>query len=329
MKFARMPLDQARGGILAHSLKLADATLRKGRCLDEDTLAILAAASVESVVVAVLEDGDLGEDAAALQLGRALLTEGFRLSPVKTGRVNLIAESDGIVSIDAAAIDKANSMDEAVTLATLADLARVEVGQLAATVKIIPYGVPAVTVDKATDVLLGKPLKLHRFKGGIANLVLTKTPGFRDALLDKGEAVIGDRLRSLGYKLADVKRVDHDAQSVADALTPEADLTLILGASATADRRDVAPAGVVKAGGKIERFGMPVDPGNLLFLARLDNMPIVGLPGCARSPALNGADWVLERLSARLPITSRDIAAMGVGGLLKEMPDRPHSRLQT
>ena len=126
-----------------------------------------------------------------------------------------------------------------------------------------------------------------------------------------------------------MKRVDHDAQSVADALTPEADLTLILGASATADRRDVAPAGVVKAGGKIERFGMPVDPGNLLFLARLDNMPIVGLPGCARSPALNGADWVLERLSARLPITSRDIAAMGVGGLLKEMPDRPHSRVQT
>ena len=112
-----------------------------------------------------------------------------------------------------------------------------------------------------------------------------------------------------------MKRVDHDAQSVADALTPEADLTLILGASATADRRDVAPAGVVKAGGKIERFGMPVDPGNLLFLARLDDMPIVGLPGCARS--------------ARLPITSRDIAAMGVGGLLKEMPDRPHSRVQT
>ena len=159
-----MPLDQARGGILAHSLKLADATLRKGRCLDEDTLAILAAASVESVVVA----------------------EGFRLSPVKTGRVNLIAESDGIVSLDAAAIDKANSMDEAVTLATLADLARVEAGQLAATVKIIPYGVPAVTVDKATDVLLGKPLKLHRFKGGIANLVLTKTPGLQAGRCETG-----------------------------------------------------------------------------------------------------------------------------------------------
>ena len=63
---------------------------------------------------------------------------------------------------------------------------------------------------------------------------------------------------------------------------------------------------------------MPVDPGNLLFLGEYSGRAIVGLPGCVRSPALNGADWVLERLAARLPVTSDDIAAMGVGGLLKE-----------
>jgi len=71
---------------------------------------------------------------------------------------------------------------------------------------------------------------------------------------------------------------------------------------------------------------MPVDPGNLLVLGRIGDRPVIGLPGCARSPALNGADWVLERVACGVPVTSADIAAMGVGGLLKEIPTRPQPR---
>ena len=71
---------------------------------------------------------------------------------------------------------------------------------------------------------------------------------------------------------------------------------------------------------------MPVDPGNLLFLGTLRGAPVVGLPGCARSPALNGVDWVLERLAAGIKVDSDTIASMGVGGLLKEMPNRPQPR---
>ena len=98
---------------------------------------------------------------------------------------------------------------------------------------------------------------------------------------------------------------------------------LILTGSATSDTRDTAPEALRRAGGQVERFGIPVDPGNLLFLADISGKPVVGLPGCARSPALNGVDWVLERLSAGIPVTGEDIAAMGVGGLLKEMQGRP------
>jgi molybdenum cofactor cytidylyltransferase len=145
-------------------------------------------------------------------------------------------------------------------------------------------------------------------------------------LLDKGAKAIRVRLESLNYELTDIATVDHTESAISEALTGIADLTLILGASATSDRADVAPAAVVHAGGKIERFGMPVDPGNLLFLGSIGKSDVVGLPGCARSPALNGVDWVLERLSAQLPVTSADIANMGVGGLLKEMTGRPHPR---
>ncbi|MBE9475877.1 MAG: NTP transferase domain-containing protein, partial [Proteobacteria bacterium] len=123
--------------------------------------------------------------------------------------------------------------------------------------------------------------------------------------------------------------VDHTEQAVAKALgAAKSDLVLILGASATSDRRDVIPAGIILAGGRIERFGMPVDPGNLLVLGQHQGCAVIGLPGCARAPALNGVDWVLERICADMPLSAADISRMGVGGLLKEIPDRIQPRMQ-
>jgi molybdenum cofactor cytidylyltransferase len=88
----------------------------------------------------------------------------------------------------------------------------------------------------------------------------------------------------------------------------------------------VIPAAIEASGGRITRFGMPVDPGNLLVLGERDGKPIIGLPGCARSPKINGFDWVLQRLCADLPVTRRDIMLMGAGGLLMETPMRGQPR---
>ncbi len=100
----------------------------------------------------------------------------------------------------------------------------------------------------------------------------------------------------------------------------------MIGASAVVDRRDVGPAGIVRAGGEILHFGMPVDPGNLICLGRIGERPALVLPGCARSPSLNGIDFVLSRLFAGIEVTPRDMMRMGVGGLLKEMETRPMPR---
>ena len=113
------------------------------------------------------------------------------------------------------------------------------------------------------------------------------------------------------------------AKAVAEA---QADAVLILTGSATSDLHDVAPEAVRQAGGSVTHFGMPVDPGNLLFYGEQAGRPVIGLPGCARAPALNGADWVLERLLCGVPVTPQDIAGMGVGGLLKEIPARGRLR---
>ena len=325
MKFGPLDVGAAEGAILAHSLMLDDGALRKGRRLEPDDIQRLQTAGIASVIAARLGPEDLGEDAAAMRIGSCLDAPGFHLGGVFTGRVNLIADKPGVVRVDAAAISALNAVDEGLTIATLPDVTRVEPDQLVATVKVIPYALPGKVVEAAIKALGDASIRLHPFRGGTARLILTRTPGFKDSLLVKGEEVIRARVEALGYDLTDVAIVAHEEAAIAAALQP-ADLTLILGASATSDREDVAPAAVVKAGGKIDRFGMPVDPGNLLFLGQIGGNPVVGLPGCARSPALNGVDWVLERLSADLPVTGTDIAAMGVGGLLKEMTGRPQPR---
>ena len=127
--------------------------------------------------------------------------------------------------------------------------------------------------------------------------------------------------------LTSVVQVPHEAKSIAEALRDAVeDVSLILTASATSDAHDVAPEAVRLAGGEVTRFGMPVNPGNLLFHGTCAERPVIGLPGCARSPALNGADFVLERVVCGLEVSSGDIAGMGVGGLLKEIPQRPQPR---
>jgi molybdenum cofactor cytidylyltransferase len=160
--------------------------------------------------------------------------------------------------------------------------------------------------------------------------VQTRLPGTRDKVLDKAVSTTGKRLTSLGSTLVGERRCGHDAQSIAEALKElkgeGCDIYLVAGASAIVDRHDVVPSGIEQAGGKVIHFGMPVDPGNLLLTAELDGKPVLGLPGCAKSPKYNGFDMVLERLAAGLPVGRAEIVKMGAGGLLAEIPTRPQPR---
>lgn len=325
MDFGPVALDQALGTVLAHSVPLAQGRLRKGTVLDSGDLAALHRAGIESVTVARLAPGDLDEDAAALALAEALVAggEGLTLAPVGTGRVNIHATGPGLARIGVSQVHAVNAADPAITLATVPEWQRMDAGGMVATVKIITYGVEKDNISKACLAAL-EGLSLARPVLARAAMVETVVG---DGLGDKGWRVTASRLERLGVTLAPETLVRHDAASLALALSGiDADLILILTASATSDIRDVAPEGVRRAGGNVSHFGMPVDPGNLLFLGDLRGTPVVGLPGCARSPALNGADWVLERLICGVPIGPADIRQMGVGGLLKDIPTRPRPR---
>ncbi len=328
MKFGPVPLDEAEGALLAHSMRVAGRRLKKGITLDVANLAVLAGDGVSEVIVARLEPGDLHENEAAARLATALVPDpdavGLRLTEPFTGRGNVIAKAPGVAVLDEAALVAFNRVHPMITLATVPVLRQMAGGGMVATIKVISYAVPEVAVARACKVARGA-LQLAGPVHRSAGLVVTRVPGGPDD--SKGIAAIEGRLAALGMGLAQVVKVAHRVSDLAAALAGVGgDMALILTGSATMDIDDVAPAALRHAGGRIERFGMPVDPGNLLFLGDLRGRPVIGLPGCARSPALNGADWVLSRVACGIAVTGADIAAMGVGGLLKEIPTRPQPR---
>ena len=330
MKFGPVPVDQAEGAVLAHSLALPGGRLRKGRVLTGADLAALKEAGRAEVIVAQLEPGDVDEDTAAGALAAALVPDaeaaGLIVETPFTGRVNIRASGPGVVGMDARAIAALNAIDPMITLATVPEHQRVTERMMVGTVKIISYAVPKAALDQAVAVARGA-LWRERVQRQSADLIVTQVFGAPASPEDKGVRAVAGRLQALGIDLKRIEIVGHDTAAIAAALAESgADMALILTASATSDPADVAPAGLIAAGGVLTRFGMPVDPGNLLFLGDLGDQPVIGLPGCARSPALNGADWVLERVACGLEVTSADIAAMGVGGLLKEIPSRPQPR---
>jgi molybdenum cofactor cytidylyltransferase len=332
MFFGDIPISEAEGCILAHSVKSGDIAFKKGRTLSAEDVATLASAEIELVIGVRLEDGDIDEDTASETVAQAACGDGARLTAPFTGRCNLYAANDGLAIIDRDRVDILNRMDESLTIATLPPWTRVEDGQMLATVKIIPFSAPSAAVDAGVAIATGDgPLvRVAPFLPLKFGMILTRLADTKDKVLDKTIAVTRARLEDLGSSLTVQKFCDHRneavEQAIRETLDEGVDAVLIFGASAIVDRRDVIPAGLVAAGGEIEHFGMPVDPGNLLLLGNKGQTPIIGLPGCARSPKLNGFDWVLERICAGQRVSRADLMYMGTGGLLKEISSRPQPR---
>ncbi|MBI3512480.1 MAG: NTP transferase domain-containing protein [Proteobacteria bacterium] len=332
MKFGSYPLDEAEGGVLAHSVKLERVVFKKGRVLSADDIAALRRAGRSSVVIARFDNQDVNEDEAAGVLARALAGPHAKVTAPFTGRANLVAETAGVVVLDRARLDALNLVDEAITFATVAPFEVVEPRQMIGTVKVIPFAAPRAVFDRCLEIartgdamVRVAALTPHRI-----GLIQTRLSGTKESVLDGTVRATRARIEALGSTLIDETRCDHDAAAVGQAIRDfqpqRPDILLIAGASAVVDRRDVIPAGIEAAGGVVEHFGMPVDPGNLLLLGRLADKPVLGLPGCARSPKINGFDWVLQRLCADLTVTKRDIMLMGAGGLLMETPLRGQPR---
>ena len=334
MKFGAVPVAEAEGGVAVHSIRQGGLVLKKGTLIGKDEIAALKAAGIEAIVVARTEPGDVPEDAAAAEIAAAVAGEGVHVERAFTGRANLFAETAGVLVVDKGAVDRLNKVDESITFATLAAYKPVVAGEMIATVKIIPFAVAEKARDAALAVAkAARPLvRIAPYRIRKIGVVSTMLPGLASKVIDKTLKVTQERLAPAAATIVAERRVPHEQRALARAmeevLGAGAELVIVFGASAIADRRDVIPAAVEAIGGRIEHFGMPVDPGNLLLIAQARGYPVVGAPGCARSPKENGFDWVLMRLLAGLDVPRAAITGMGVGGLLMEIVTRPQPRAE-
>ena len=329
MKFGCVPLDRAEGAVAVHSVRLPGVELRKGTLLDAALIDRLREAGIAEIVVARPEPGDVGENEAAARIAAVISGTNAVPDTAFTGRANIRAAVAGVLVVDRAAVDALNGVDEAVTLATLPEYRHVRAGEMIGTVKIIPFAVPAATMQ-TVQAMMAPMLRVAPYRLKTASVISTLLPGLQEKVIAKTLRVTANRLAGAGVAITEEQRVAHTAEGVADGLRRAAavgaEIALVFGASAIADRRDVIPAGIEAAGGTVEHFGMPVDPGNLLLLGRIGDMPVLGAPGCARSPRENGFDWILRRLLAGLTVSRSDVMSLGVGGLLMEIPTRPQPR---
>ena len=327
MIFGPVPTKQAKGSILAHSIFCSGRRLRKGMTLEEADIELLSASGVNEVTVAQLQDKDVHENQAAAELAEALVPDvkaaGLERTSAFTGRVNLVAAGPGVVAQQTDRLIALNSIDPMITFATVPNYQQMQKGGLVGTVKIISYAVDEEKLRSACA-MGAAAIKLMPPRLKTASLLVSQGANRSD---EKGISAIKSRLDALGITLEKVITSEHDINPMARALsTLSSELLLILTSSATSDPNDTAPAAVRAAGGQIDRFGIPVDPGNLLFLGHIQSRPVIGFPGCVCSPALNGADWVLSQIACGVSLDENSFAQMAIGGLLKEIPTRPQPR---
>ena len=330
MKFGPASPADAVGGVTVHTLRQGSLVLKKGTTIGTAEVAALDKAGVKEIVVVRLEPGDVSEDVAAASIAQAVAGDGVNVERAFTGRANLFAAKAGVLVVDRAKVDRINAVDEAITFATLAAFKPVVEGEMIATVKIIPFGVEGTLRDAAVHAASGGGLRVAPYMIKRVGIVSTLLPGLAPKVIEKTLRVTAERLAPAGATIVAERRVPHDeadlAASIRELLGLGAELVIVFGASAIADRRDVIPAAITDIGGSIEHFGMPVDPGNLLLIGNAGGVPVLGAPGCARSPVENGFDWVLMRLLAGLKVTRAELTGMGVGGLLMEIVTRPQPR---
>jgi hypothetical protein len=336
MKFGPVPLAQAEGKILAHNVAGLDGRrlLRKGKPLTAEDVENLRRIGRTTVYVAELEPHDVDEDAAARRVGQAALGANVKISGTASGRTNLLSTVLGVLRVDVGRLARVNEC-EGITLGTLLTNTPVRPRQMVATIKVIPFAVLEATVQAAARIAAesGPLLRVDALPAKRVGLILSGSISIRDKLAVDFQPLI-ERVEALGSRIVDTAYIPLEDETGEIALAVElrrqrangADVIILAGETAIMDRHDIVPRAVERASGRVECVGAPVDPGNLLMLAYLDDVPILGAPGCARSRKTNIVDWVLPRLLVGDRLTRAEIFALGHGGLLEENPERPMPR---
>ncbi len=323
MRLANLSVEEAVGAVLVHNIADAQGhkALNKGHRLKAADLEKLRALGQSKVYVAVLEPDDVPEDEAVARIGQAVAGENITRSAPVSGRVNLYAALRGVLKLNTAALDEMNSI-VGVTVATIPDNSVVELKKMVATCKTIGLALPEASVKRAEAIAreLGPVVGVRALRAARVAVILTGSEQARARVEETYTAPIRSRVEELGAEVIGTEYVPEDSNAVAAAieraLAQPADCVIIAGQTSIMDADDMTPRGIRAAGGTIELYGAPVEPGNLLLLAYRGEIPIVGAPGCVKSRDVNVVDLILPRLLTGERLSRADVIKLAHGGLL-------------
>lgn len=332
MKFVVVETKDAQGTILAHNLydEMSQRILNKGRCLSEADITKLLSYGFDTITVAQADENDIHENDAARRIGNALAGQGIAVKAPGVGRANLMSSVRGVLRVNAPILEQVNNIYDGISIASMREHSLINAKELVTLVKIVPFFVPnarvldieRLTAD-ASSVISVRPLQSRKVA-----LIISGPQSVREKLLHDFDAPVRQRIEFLDSELIEPIYVSHNAETIANALRDctQYDLILVASVSAIIDIDDIVPTALRMAGGTVTIHGVPVDPGTLLMMGYLNDVPVVGAPGCIKSPKVNVIDWVLPRLLSGERLTRANFVRMGHGGLLQDITNRPMPR---
>ncbi len=317
-------VQDAVGMVLGHDLteilpgKFKGPAFKKGHVIEENDIPRLLDIGKENVYVLDIAEGMLHENEAARRMAEAAAGPGIALSGPQEGKVELSAAGDGLLAVDAGALERINRL-EGIMFATIHGGHVVRSGRKLGGTRIIPLVIPEKDIvhveticrDRSPLVEI-KPLRKHT-----VGIVTTGSEVYKGRVEDKFGPVLSEKFTALGSCILRQIIVDDDPRMIADAIetliAEGADFIATTGGMSV-DPDDVTPAGITAAGGEVVTYGAPVLPGAMFLLASINGIPVVGLPGCVMYVRTSVFELVVPRILAGEEVTRSDIARLGYGG---------------
>jgi molybdopterin biosynthesis enzyme len=324
-----IPVEASVGAVLCHDItqiipgKVKGPVFRKGHIVSAGDIPVLLSVGKEHLYVYEPGPGILHEDEAALRIAAAVAGKNLRLSAPSEGRINFHAECRGLLRVDVETLTAVNCLEE-ISLAVLHSMQEVKQGQAVGGTRVIPLLIEEEKIARlealATSPLV-EVLPLRRARVGI---VTTGSEIYHGRIQDAFGPVLERKVQDwdgsiLGQRFTG-DDVEMTAAAVRDFAREGADLIMVTGGMSV-DPDDRTPAAIRQAGADIISYGAPTFPGAMFLLARLGEIPVLGLPGCVMYHKASIFDLIVPRLLAGIAVTRRDIAVLGHGGFCAACPE--------
>lgn len=317
-------VENAIGTVLAHDLtqiipgEYKGPKFKKGHIITEEDIPVLLSMGKKHLYVLEKDDTDVHENEAAYRIASKAAGEGIHLTEPHEGKIELIADMDGLLKIDRERLYQLVAQDE-IMFASIHDNIVVRKGEKLAGTRIIPLFVAEEIMQKAEAILADGPIiEIIPLKEMRVGVVTTGSEVYSGLIEDAFGPVLVRKFGALGSKVEKQLFADDDDEMIADCIKQLIDDGMdIIGITGgmSVDPDDRTPSGIRKAGGEVISYGAPVLPGAMFMLSYIGDVPVVGLPGCVMYSRTSIFDLIVPRLLAGEKITKADINKLAVGGL--------------